>query len=525
MLSKWSFFFWLVLNLLVALVLGGGLRSSQNKYIQYNEENKIRSLGSSDEVDPLRKFIGDAIVRLPEDIEASETVGFTTFDMNISDFRCFDLSYGNIIIDSFQIEDKDYVQLQITEFVFKCSFNVSWSYGWVDGEGSVYVTSNKNYLTTKMAKKYDAFEGDEIDMEACDGTFIDLDELVFDGDISLRILTLYRGFIRRIAENRVEEVFCAIVSQEILGLVLYEVDETLSNYTGGLPAWRNDPLFLESSETDDSNNNVTNGTIFDLQNDEFMTVVLSNLNRVYAELQQEPNATSEKDGMDFGLNIIMREKVLEEDGSFLFINEEDEESESKSTQLININMTINSVNIYNLDTATVSPVSVIGSKTIQTTLFWESISIRTNATVEVSASSGPDSFFENGDEMDPIVENVVFVVGADNISATISLVVPLERDVVDSLPESYILNWQDLSPCIPPVLFNISVSGLVVDIGSIHQPTIDGIVSQEINMLAQKGAGIGVPIFEDQILEAIPGIFQTEIRDIANEAFQYFQCP
>jgi hypothetical protein len=524
MLSKWSLCVWLALNLLIAFVLGGGLRSSQNKYIHYNEENKIRSLGSSGAVDPFRKFVGEAILRLPEDIEASENVGFTTFDMNISDFRCFDLSYGDITIDSFQVEAQDYVQIQITEFMFKCSFNVSWSYGWADGESSVYVTSNKNYLTTKMATKYDAFGGDEFDMEPCEGTIIALDELVFDGDIS-RILTLYRGFIRRIAESRLKEEFCEILSQEMLGLVLYEVEETLSNYTDELPAWRNDPLLLESSETVDSNNNVTNGTIFDLQNDLFMAVVLGNLNRVYAELQQEPNATSEKDDKDFGLNIILREKFLEEDGSFLFIDEGDEVSEPKRTQLVDINATINSMNIYNLDTATVSPVSVIGSKTIQTNLFWESISIRMNATLEVSASSVPDSFFENGDEMQPIVENVVVVVAVDNISATISLVLPLERDVVESLPEGYILNWRDLPPCIPPVLFNISVSGLVVDIGSIHQPTINGIVSQEIDMLVQKGVGIGVPIFEEQILEAIPGIFQTEIRDIANEALQYFHCP
>lgn len=510
-------------------VMGANLRSSAvvdgggaDLVLSHGDQVFKRILNKQS--DPLRRFIGNAVFKLPEDIKASEVLGFRTFDIEISEFRCFDISYANISIDSLEGRLEDFFQLEVTDFTFKCTFDMSWSYGWANGQGSVFVNSDKDYLTTQMPTGQ-LFNGQEeqTSLQTCQNTTIDIVNLIFEGDMSVRLLALFRGFISRIAENQLEKVFCEIISQHMLGPALDEVQRELNKYRQPLSASQMDPL--QSSVQ----MQLEEGKIIGLQNDteagDLIKLALNNLNQVYATRRNDSRAIT-SDQMDYGINIILREKFLEEDGAFILIDESDEESISGGNALINVTATINSVKVYDLDKAIVlSPVSVIGNHTVQTELFWETIVVETNITVEARASSSSDSFYANPSELEPIVENVLVRAGAHNITASLSLIVPLERSVVEDLPLGYILNWKVHPACIPPVLFDMAVSGLAVRVENIDVPQFEGIVSQDIYQIVKKGAIIGLKSFESELLEAIPGFFQTEGRNVVNNMLGYYHCP
>lgn len=506
---------WLVALVISQTAVGGRLQSTRSPHLR--KIHSSRSLTHKD--DPLRHFITNAVLQLPEDIVASETIGFSTLDVVIGDFSCFDLSYGEISIGSVTSGQREYLKLEIDNFDFRCSFNINWEYGWLDGQGSANVNSKKNHLVSKIST--DILTADENTREesTCEGTRISIAGLTFSGDISLRVLNLYRFFIERIAENKVEEVLCEIMNQEIMGLLVSEAKDFVAYYDD-IPAWRSDPLFLESSYVTKK----TDTSLIDLQNDYPMSTAMKNLNQIYAAKQYDPSANTE-DNMDYGINIILREKYLEKDGAFIFLDESDNFGLYKETSFVDVNVTVQALKIYGLDRASVlTPVQVIGNSTIETEVFWENVVVELNVTIEVKASAASGSYFGNADELEPIIENIVLYTGADNISAVVSLMVPIDKNVVLSLPKGYLRSWRDLPACIPPGLFDLAVSGLIVNFGHILQPEIKGVSSGDIDKLVQKGAATGLESFESAILDAVPNYYQTDGRDVIDRYLEYYHC-
>jgi hypothetical protein len=509
------------------------LRPTRNTY----NKNIVESRGLQDEtVDPLRRFVSDVAITIP-DMEVSEKIGFGNFTVFISDFRCFDLTYTDVSVQSVvgKREDEGAFRLDITEVLFKCTMGLKWEYGWQDGEGTVYVESNENYLSA-TASNDPATDNEEEEIESkrrrkeeernCEGTEIDLETLEFDGSFSLQVLNLARGFIRRVAERKLEETFCELMRNEMLGRVVNTTQEKLSLYTSDLPEWRSDPLYLQNNNTIFPSGE----KLINLQNDaeagDLVHMALNNINQVYAIKKYDENATT-PDKMDYGVNTILREKILQPDGSLLVVQESDNETFFFSSPLVDVNITIHSARLWGLDTAVVtSPVTVLGSETIQNQLFWNNNTIEMDLTIVVGASTSNVSIFENAAEVEPIVERVTASMGAGDIQATFSLMVPLDRNMVNELPIGYITNWQDLPRCIPPVFFNITLSGMDVQWGKIFEPTFTGFQSQEIEQIVRSSIQVGLASFQGSILEAVPGFFQTEARDtITADLLEDRFCP
>ena len=166
--------------------------------------------------------------------------------------------------------------------------------------------------------------------------------------------------------------------------------------------------------------------------------------------------------------------------------------------------------------------AVIGGHTVQNKLQRESLELETDLTVMVRARS--DSIFENGDDMEPIVETVKIMQRISGLNLTSSFYLPLERSQVEALPMGHILNWESLPACIPPVLSGMEISGLDLAIGDIHEPTLQGIESNDIGELAKSGIRIGMARFEDEVTSMIPALVQTEVRDALNKVLMSSRC-
>lgn len=206
--------------MLSLLAVSSLLRRTQSRHLQHlrsdqtlgteekstilDSPSSTRLLSSSFNVsttDPLRQFVGQVVLKIPDLIEEQSTwIG--TLYLNLTNFICFNLSYEAIHLNLLESEDvtkDDFFQLEVVDLLFQCTMNVSWSYGKSNGMGTAAVESDKNYLTATMStnlaanaeqQNEDSSSAKRQDM--CQGTEIDLDTLVFDGDLSLQVLNLYR---------------------------------------------------------------------------------------------------------------------------------------------------------------------------------------------------------------------------------------------------------------------------------------------------------------------------------------------
>jgi hypothetical protein len=167
--------------------LGSEPAQDKRQHIHVPGDNHKRQLTN---VDPLRKFIGDAIMSLPDHVESQET-WLGTLNIMLTNFRCFNASFGEITMDLIEAETGgDSFRLEVTDAVFRCSMNVTWNYGNngnQNGAGNASLISNKNYLTAIVST-----ENSTINDKSCEGTIIDMDTLEFDGDLSLQLMNLYR---------------------------------------------------------------------------------------------------------------------------------------------------------------------------------------------------------------------------------------------------------------------------------------------------------------------------------------------
>jgi hypothetical protein len=176
-------------------------RHQRAEEISSSDKNHPSRKFSKIPADPLRKFIGDSIMSLP-DLVASEETLLGTLNIMISNFRCFDASFGEVTIDLMEAATEterdgkgdSFLRLEITDAVFRCSMNVTWNYGHngnQNGAGNASLISNKNYLTA-LVSTTENFIPKTDDKSSCEGTTIDLGTLEFDGDLSLQLMNVYR---------------------------------------------------------------------------------------------------------------------------------------------------------------------------------------------------------------------------------------------------------------------------------------------------------------------------------------------
>ena len=154
---------WLLASSCGSLVAGSSLRSVSQHQISRksthytSDDDKTSSSSSSNfpqrylfgpEEDQLRQFVGDAIVKIPA-IQVSQDTWLGLADLNVTEFRCFNVTFGDIFLGLNMVEndaESDSFRLQVTDLVFQCQMEISWAYGLLDGAGAVSVCSDKNFL-------------------------------------------------------------------------------------------------------------------------------------------------------------------------------------------------------------------------------------------------------------------------------------------------------------------------------------------------------------------------------------------
>jgi hypothetical protein len=72
-------------------------------------------------------------------------------------------------------------------------------------------------------------------------------------------------------------------------------------------------------------------------------------------------------------------------------------------------------------------------------------------------------------------------------------------------------------PCLLSVLFETQVAGLEVSIGNIREPVLEGFVSVGIDRVVSNSAKAAFIMYEAVILQSIPSMFQSTMRDMLNQ--------
>ena len=183
-----------------------------------------------------------------------------------------------------------------------------------------------------------------------------------------------------------------------------------------------------------------------------------------------------------------------------------------TTNLLAINsITPMNVSITGLNNFTDgSPLSVVGDYTFNTELTLGGLHIDAVVALDLTVNNVS------------VQEVVTLSVGVDDIFVNATYLVGLAQAEVDEWTIGTFLNTSNLLPCLLSALATAGVDQLYVTVGDIGVPVVQDVVSDGVTELLNTGVEGGACVYEQLILDAVPGFFQTNITTIINDFLDCF---
>ena len=152
-----------------------------------------------------------------------------------------------------------------------------------------------------------------------------------------------------------------------------------------------------------------------------------------------------------------------------------------------------------------APLSVVGDYTFNTELTLGGVHIDAVVALDVSINNVS------------VQEVVTLSVDVDDIFVNATYLVGLAQAEVDEWTIGTFLNTSNLLPCILSALVTAGVDQLYVTVGDIGVPVVQDVVSDGVTELLNTGVEGGACVYEQLILDAVPGFFQNNATIIIND--------
>jgi len=234
-------------------------------------------------------------------------------------------------------------------------------------------------------------------------------------------------------------------------------------------------------------------------------------------------------------NVLVRQHLLDDggayrvdfggDGMLMFFDGHDRLSETK--------IMLEGMNVYGLDTLTsLAALETVGNQTIQSELSMDYLRAELDVSIVIKPSTLSDSLIVDPTSSNVVEERVKIKFGIDNVRASASLTLAIDKDKLGALRLGSLLNTQMVQPCFLSTLFALEVGGLSVEVDDIQPPILEGFVSQGIDRVVSSSVDAAFLVYERTLLQAMPGLFHVTVRDFINRmvATQYLpeldrECP
>ena len=191
------------------------------------------------------------------------------------------------------------------------------------------------------------------------------------------------------------------------------------------------------------------------------------------------------------------------------------------------------MDVFGLDTlTTLGALATVGNQTIQSELSMDYLRAELDVSIVIKPSTLSDSLIVDPTSSNVVQERVKIKFGIDNVRASASLTLAIDKDKLGALRLGSLLNTEMVQPCFLSTLFALEVGGLSVEVDDIQPPILEGFVSQGIDRVVSSSVDAAFLVYERTLLQAMPGLFHVTVRDFINRmvATQYLpeldrECP
>jgi len=512
----------------------------------YIQEPTSTSPPRDGDFEELNQLLGTAYFYLP-DADVEDDIFFQKLRISMKNLDCSKVSFRNLeLTKELKSNQEVFIGVEMVDLRIQCEFDFDWTYIFLSGNGHarVQVTESSARIGMNLfSPDYTQFPPNRGDLIEC-GTDINLGGLEFSGNIASAIFNVFEQLIIDQVHSMIDEKVCEDLREsgsDMLGDMLQMVADEINPYLSPVDDWRYNVSYPEMTMVipEDAqllswNNDDGYGQFYDAVLDE-MEFVLGTLREdEYAPdvSLSWPNGTEYPVGHDLGINVMLRSYLLDDDRSFVLDAANFEEMNAsnvvmESHDLLTENaFMLKSLKIYGLDTITnFKPFTRYGNFTLQNALRWEYLSFQVETIMEIKASSLPEAYIRDPERADPWVEEISFQVGVEDINVVVSLMAALDPEQVKLLPLGSLLDLMSAVPCLTASLYDFSLAGLNISIGDIRTPTIQGLISPGLDRLIKEAIEVGFFMYKGTILQAIPSLFESTIRDLITEGMDEIVCP
>jgi len=496
-------------------------------------KSSSRGLATTEDFAEFNAILSTLVIQLPD---YSGTIA--GIDLNMYDVFCTNLNVNVVELTSMSGEEVDNNATESDELDVRlyvppglraeCTFG--WAYstsvifiGTVGGDGTgigVIEESSLDATSTISLPTQSAGTAVYVMPQVIDNTCeteIEIAELDFDGGIFAAVLDNVEIAFRSILESLLEEEICKQFEGFPADVVLL-LNEALEPYMNLSPS---DPLSRQSSFVPQPD-----AVIVDFYNISaaFGGVIgnmLTAANEYLSELSSPANATNESS--DLGINELIRSNLLDKDGVFTFdldaVIVQDDDSAGNT-----ITVTLSTMHLVGLDTfQSFGPVRAISSQTAELAVFMDSLDITMDLKVEVAESSMINSLIASTSS---ITEEVTVNTRMTGINSTIAAFFALDKNAIGNVTLGSIFNTTQLVPCLFSYLATpANVTQLWMEVETVQPLTFETFLSPGAEEFMNNVSSISFEMYEEAIVNALPGLFDTTLRQSINDLLAKVECP
>lgn len=493
----------------------------------------------------LNELLQNTVIELP-DTDINEMLLFQLLQVALRNLACTSASFEDIrVTPDLRSQQQAGLDFAVTKLGLNCELDFEWSYIFLVGNGhaSVRVTDSSAAGTMEFTSEdFSQFPPDTAKFTDC-STDINIQGIDFSGNIASEIFNLFEQLIVNVLNDLLNDYICGELYEsgaDLLDEGLGLVDEYIGPYLEPVDPWRYNVTYPEDTMNVPENVSVI-GWNDDSGFGEFMTAAMDEMESLLSSLQEDeyapnvtlafPNGTEYPDGYDLGINVMLRSYLLEDDRSFTVDGSYLSDFNTSAVligwhdEFLNCNISLVSLKVYGLDTFTVmEPFQRIQNHTIQNALSWDYLSFDVTVKVEFLASSMEGSIIRDTERTEPYEEEIRMTVGVEDINTVLSVMVALDTERMRDLQLGSLVDLVSMIPCVLSSLHDVALAGMNITLGDIQLPTIEGLVSPGLDRLLQDAADLGFFLYKATVLDAIPSLFESTIRDLATQALDDTGC-
>jgi hypothetical protein len=480
------------------------------------------------------------VFKLP-DTDINEMLLYQMLSISLRKLECKQLKFDDLRLTS---DFRNYTEigtgLSIVGLGLQCEFDFDWSYIFLAGYGHAVVNvadSGAQFGLDFFSQNFATRPPHSATVTSCN-TDINILGIQFSGNIASEVFNMMEELILDVLDGLLNEKICVELNALGSGLLdegLLLLYDLIAPFLEPVDDWRNNISYPEYNMfvPEDvellswNNQESTFGT--------FMDAALDSLDEAMTSLVFDPSARSGRafpngteypDGYDLGANVLLREYLLNENGTFVLDLGNETTVFSTHDQLTNTNISLLSLKVSGLDTFTdVQPFKRYGNHSLQNVLSWDYLAFEAVVKMEILASTLPDSVFRDAERVEPYVEEMVITIGVENIESVVAILVALDPAQMTAMEIGSFLQVTSMVPCLLEALHEVSLAGLNVSIGDIRLPTVDGLVSPGLDRVLEDASEIAFFMFKGTILQMLPNLFQSTVRDLVTGFLANVSCP